>query len=99
MDFGHCLGVPLWDATLVSRMLEPSPANVPEPRQAAGKAKAFRSWFERLGRLDQGRAAWIAERIPREWDVPPDHREVLGRFPHGRAAALPRILFTNWPLD
>jgi hypothetical protein len=99
VDFGCCLGLPEWDATLVSRMLEPCPAMVPELRQAAGKAAAFRPWFERLRRLDRGRAAWIVERIPREWDLPPDHREALGRFLHGRAAALPRILFANWPQD
>jgi hypothetical protein len=99
VDFGCCLGLPEWDATLVSRMLEPCPAMVPELRQAAGKAEAFRPWFERLRRLDQGRVAWIVERIPREWDLPPDHREALVRFLHGRAAALPRILFANWPRD
>ena len=99
IDFGCCLGTPEWDATLVSHMLEPSPEMAPELREAAGKAEAFRSWFERLGRLDEGRVAGIVERIPREWDLPPDHREALGRFLHGRAAALPRILFTNWPLD
>ena len=101
VDFANCLSNPEpgWDVTLVSHMLEPSPEMVPELREAAGKAKAFRPWFSRLRWLDQGRAAWIVERIPREWDLPPDHREALVRFLHGRAAALPRILFASWPRD
>jgi hypothetical protein len=99
VDFGCCFGLPEWDATLVSRVLDPSPVIMPELRQAAGKAAAFRSWFKRLRRLDQEKAAWIAERIPREWDVSADRREALSRLLHGRAAVLPRILFANWPRD
>jgi len=90
VDFGHCLGVPEWDATLVSRMLHPIPAIVPELHKAAGKAAAYRSWFKRLvgpgeGRLDSRTDTAGVGRAAR----PPGGSGPVPARPGGRAAPHP----------